>query len=111
MTAPATTIEPLMSLSTGGRQIGLSAAAMRTEQRKGRLHTIKIAGKHYVNYTLLREFIARCQDEPKAQDCISAKVAVPGQPAGLSETDRSKLARDAALTTVAALKKRSRVTS
>ncbi len=106
----STAIEPLMTLGMGGREIGLTTASMRTEQRKGRLSTIKIAGKHYVTHSLLREFVQRCRVEPKAQDSTLVRSAEAEPAGGLSETELSKLARDAALKTVQGLKKLSRAT-
>lgn len=101
--------ETLMTLLDGASSIGLPVAVLRTEQRKGRLQTIQLAGKHYVTTTLLREMVERCRVVPKAQDSTSEQEV--GKADGLSETDQQKIARDAALMTVRALKKRSRVTS
>jgi len=110
MSTPLAAVEPLLSLTEGAARIGVTAASLKTEIKNGRLRPVIIAGKKYVTMSALSEMIERCRAAPKGPGSISEPKA--GElPHGLSETDRQKLAQDAALKTVQALKKRSQTIS
>lgn len=47
-------------LVKGGTAFGYPLSALRTEQRKGRLIVIRVAGKDYVTQELISEMEKRC---------------------------------------------------
>lgn len=52
-------------LRKGGTAFGYPVSALRTEQRKGRLDVIRVAGKDYVTSELIREMEKRCTKTAK----------------------------------------------
>lgn len=110
-----TEIEPRMKLATALRVCFTgddvwTVSALRTEIRKGTLQCERVAGKIVVTKTAIREMLVKCRDQQKGQGSISEDVQAATE-SGLSETDQARLAQDAALATVQALKKRSANTS
>lgn len=53
-------------LEKGGSAFGYPVSALRTEQRKGRLEVIRVAGKDYVTLELIREMEKRCTKAAKS---------------------------------------------
>ena len=47
-------------LVMGGSAFGYPVSALRTEQRKGRLVVLRVAGKDYVNLEAIREMERPC---------------------------------------------------
>ena len=100
-------IEPVYSLQEAVTKVlrgRWTVASLRTEIRKGRLRPTRIAGKLGVTDSALGEMLKLCQDAPKVQGSTSER-APAASPSGLSETDQTKLALDAARATAKALKR------
>jgi hypothetical protein len=104
-------LEPLLTLDEAAKRLGdkVKASSLRTEIRRGRLTHTVVAGKHYVTESDLRNMVTRCRVEPRGP-ASTCETLAGTMPPGLSSTEQSNVARDAALKTAQALKKRSQNT-
>lgn len=96
---------------------GMTASGLRREAARGRLVIERVAGKDYTTLSEIKRMREKCRVAVKARDsgCAPSDGTKEGlspiPPAGSLSTDDIRKARDAALMTVEALKKRSRNTS
>ena len=99
-------------LSIVASQFGLTAAALRTEAKRGRLVISRVAGKDWTSVAAVREMFEKCRVTPVDHTYGSDRHAIVATPpSGLSETEDTSTALASALATVDRLKRRSRLTS
>lgn len=99
-------IPTLLTLQEAAARLGkVTARALRTEARKGRLHLTRVAGKDYVTESDLGEMIERCRAAQRGPGCGST-AGQGGSPLGSSSMPDAKLAQDAAKATALALRER-----
>jgi len=104
-------IPTLLTLQEAAARLGkVTARALRTEARKGRLHLTRVAGKDYVTESDLGEMIERCRAAQRGLGCGSI-AAQGGSPHGSSSTPDASTAQAAAKATVQALRERLAATS
>lgn len=99
-------------LAVVAAQFGLTAAALRTEAKRGRLVIARVAGKDWTSVEAVREMFENCRVTPEALTYgldRRADVAIP--PSGSFETPDARIALASALAAVAKLKSGSRNTS
>jgi len=105
------TVEPHYDLRTAAERFfprgPVTARSLRTEIRKGRLKSARIAGKIVVSEAAIQEMLTRCQDTRRVPASCSG-AARRDCPSGSSSTTDRRSARDAALATLTALRQRSR---
>jgi hypothetical protein len=95
----------------------MTASGLRREAGRGRLAIERVAGKDYTTLGAIHEMRQRCRVEARdrASGCVEhnmiAMAASPMPPSGSSKTANIERARDAALTIVEGLRRRSRPTS
>lgn len=95
----------------------MSASGLRKEAERGRLVISFICGRYYVTLSDIARMVELCRVAVKVQDsnceapAATPTAASPIHRSGSSETADTRRARDAALTTARALKKRSPITS
>lgn len=114
MSAPRPTVDndTPQRLGAVASQFGLTAAALRTEAKRGRLVIWRVAGKDWTSVAEVNRMFQNCRVTPEALTYGSdrlASAAIP--PSGSSETPDASLALASALATVAMLKGGSRSTS
>lgn len=96
-------------------QGGMSASGLRRERDRGNLVTEIVAGKEFTTLAAIRAMREKCRAQPKPHASHGAqraavRTASSATPAsGSSATQAASSALDAALMTVQALKRRSRL--
>ena len=99
MKVPGLTVEPHYTLRQAVEKFfpngPLTAASLRNEIKKGRLHATMPAGKLLVTETAIAEMLALCRVQSH-HACISKSRADRGPTPGTSETDRNASALAAA---------------
>jgi hypothetical protein len=95
----------------------MTASGLRKEAGRGRLVIERTAGKDYTTLRYIEQMRKLCRVEARdrAYGCVEhnmiAMAASPMPPSGSSKTANTERARDAALTIVEGLRRRSRPTS
>jgi hypothetical protein len=76
-------------------------ATLRAASGRGELHIFLLGRRYHTTESAMREWVRKCQDAVRRQDCISTG----SEASGLSETDRALSAQAALNQTVEKLKK------
>jgi hypothetical protein len=92
-------------------QFGLTAAALRTEAKRGRLVISRVAGKDWTSVTEVRRMFDRCRVNQKESDSGFDRPEEPKELRLSSETERSRSAQDALSLSLSRLRKSSQTTS
>ncbi|CAN0459848.1 unnamed protein product, partial [Phaeothamnion confervicola] len=95
----------LMTLQEAADKLGggITARALRTEARNGRLHLTRVAGKYYVTESDLAGMLTSCRDAQKAPGSGCTNETTASRPGSSSMPDAS-MAQTAARATALALK-------
>jgi hypothetical protein len=84
---------------------GMTAAGLRKEAAKGKLAIERIAGKDYTTLAAIQQMRTLCRIHPKVPGSGFGPVEELKNRLGLSGTDQSKFALDAALASAKLLRK------
>ena len=99
MKEPALSVEPHYTLRQAVEKFfptgPLTAASLRNEIKKGRLHAVMPAGKLLVTETAIAEMLVLCRVQSRP-GCISKSRSDPVPTLGTSETERNASALAAA---------------
>ena len=103
-------------LAVVAEQFGLTAAALRTEAKRGRLVISRVAGKDWTSVAEVQRMFGLCRVNPEALTYGSGQPAsemtrAPSGQHGSSKTPDAKSALDSARLSVERLKGRSPTTS
>jgi hypothetical protein len=92
-------------------QFGLTAAALRTEAKRGRLVISRVAGKDFTSVAEIREMFERCRVSPRESDSGFARHGEAKKLASSSETAQNRSAQAALNLSLLRLKESSPTTS
>jgi hypothetical protein len=92
-------------------RFGLTAAALRTEAKRGRLVISRVAGKDWTSVAEVREMFDRCRVNPKESDSGFDQREAASAPPSSSETAQSRSAQAALNLRLSRLRESSPTTS
>jgi hypothetical protein len=108
MTAPrpflAVDNDTPLRLGVVAAQFGLTAAALRTEAKRGRLVISRVAGKDWTSVAEVQRMFGLCRSAPKESGFSFDRPEATKSRLGLSETAQSRSARDSLSLTLSRLK-------
>src|ERR1700722_2577542 len=88
-------------------QFGLTAAALRTEAKRGRLVISRVGGKDWTSVGEVQRMFGLCRVSPKESDSGFGLPEATKEPRSSSETAQSRSAQDALSLSLARLRKSS----
>src|SRR3984957_21141138 len=91
-------------------QFGLTAAALRTEAKRGRLVISRVAGKDWTSVAEVQRMFGLCRVSQKESDSGFGPAEAAKEPRSSSETAQSRSAQDALSLSLARLRKSSPTT-
>lgn len=90
---------------------GMTPSGLRREAARGNLTIMRMAGKDFTTLAYIEEMKRKCRVNANQQGSGSDRPARTAAPSGLSSTEESRLALDAARAIAERLKSSSRTTS
>jgi hypothetical protein len=100
-----------MRLAVVAAQFGLTAAALRTEAKRGRLVISRVAGKDWTSVAEVQRMFGLCRSPPKESDSGFDRPEATKNRRGSFEMAESKSARDALGLSLSRLRESSPTTS